>query len=105
DGRCLRYAPSQWGVFLRVPRERKRGRLAQQLDRFLAGVQAVVRGARHGPVRRRQHPDAVEARPNEGRRSARRARTDRMSDSILSISGLHKEYGTGVKALKSVDLD
>ena len=28
-----------------------------------------------------------------------------MSDPILSIRGLHKEYGTGVKALKSVDLD
>src|SRR6476620_11505151 len=28
-----------------------------------------------------------------------------MTDSILSIRGLHKEYGTGVKALKSVDLD
>ncbi|WP_028970790.1 ABC transporter ATP-binding protein [Sphingomonas sp. URHD0057] len=28
-----------------------------------------------------------------------------MSEIILSIRGLHKEYGTGVKALKSVDLD
>jgi ABC-2 type transport system ATP-binding protein len=28
-----------------------------------------------------------------------------MSDPILSIRGLHKEYGTGVQALKSVDLD
>jgi len=28
-----------------------------------------------------------------------------MSETILSIRGLHKEYGTGVKALKSVDLD
>ena len=28
-----------------------------------------------------------------------------MTDPILSIRGLHKEYGTGVKALKSVDLD
>src|SRR6476620_8076202 len=28
-----------------------------------------------------------------------------MTDSILSIRGLHKEYGTGVRALKSVDLD
>src|SRR6476659_4180228 len=28
-----------------------------------------------------------------------------MTDSILSIRGLHKEYGTGVKALKSIDLD
>ena len=28
-----------------------------------------------------------------------------MSDPILSIRGLRKEYGTGVKALKSVDLD
>ena len=28
-----------------------------------------------------------------------------MNDPILSIRGLHKEYGTGVKALKSVDLD
>jgi ABC-2 type transport system ATP-binding protein len=28
-----------------------------------------------------------------------------MSDVILSVRGLHKEYGTGVKALKSVDLD
>jgi ABC-2 type transport system ATP-binding protein len=28
-----------------------------------------------------------------------------MSEPILSIRGLHKEYGTGVKALKSVDLD
>jgi ABC-2 type transport system ATP-binding protein len=28
-----------------------------------------------------------------------------MSDPVLSISGLRKEYGTGVHALKSVDLD
>ena len=28
-----------------------------------------------------------------------------MSDPVLSIRGLRKEYGTGVKALKSVDLD
>jgi ABC-2 type transport system ATP-binding protein len=28
-----------------------------------------------------------------------------MSDPILSIRGLRKEYGTGVKALKSIDLD
>jgi ABC-2 type transport system ATP-binding protein len=28
-----------------------------------------------------------------------------MSDPILSIRGLHKEYGTGVKALNAVDLD
>ena len=28
-----------------------------------------------------------------------------MSDPILSIRGLHKQYGTGVQALKSVDLD
>ena len=28
-----------------------------------------------------------------------------MSEPILSIRGLHKEYGTGVQALKSVDLD
>src|SRR6476661_812472 len=28
-----------------------------------------------------------------------------MSEPILSIRGLHKEYGTGVHALKSVDLD
>ena len=28
-----------------------------------------------------------------------------MSDPILSIRGLRKEYGTGVEALKSVDLD
>jgi ABC-2 type transport system ATP-binding protein len=28
-----------------------------------------------------------------------------MSEPILSIRGLHKEYGTGVKALKAVDLD
>ena len=28
-----------------------------------------------------------------------------MSDSILSIRGLRKTYGTGVDALKSVDLD
>jgi ABC-2 type transport system ATP-binding protein len=28
-----------------------------------------------------------------------------MSDPILSIRGLHKEYGTGVVALKTVDLD
>jgi len=28
-----------------------------------------------------------------------------MSNPILSIRGLHKEYGTGVQALKSVDLD
>ena len=28
-----------------------------------------------------------------------------MTEPILSIRGLHKEYGTGVKALKSVDLD
>src|SRR6476469_3009231 len=28
-----------------------------------------------------------------------------MTDSILSIRRLHKEYGTGVRALKSVDLD
>ncbi|MFL6765728.1 MAG: ABC transporter ATP-binding protein [Sphingomicrobium sp.] len=28
-----------------------------------------------------------------------------MTDSILSIKGLRKEYGTGVQALKSVDLD
>ena len=28
-----------------------------------------------------------------------------MSDNVLSIRGLHKEYGTGVHALKSVDLD
>jgi len=28
-----------------------------------------------------------------------------MSEPILSIRGLHKEYGTGVKALKSIDLD
>ena len=28
-----------------------------------------------------------------------------MSDSVLSIRGLRKEYGTGVQALKSVDLD
>ncbi len=29
----------------------------------------------------------------------------RMSDPILSIRGLRKHYGTGVEALKSVDLD
>src|SRR5690348_12813196 len=28
-----------------------------------------------------------------------------MSDSVLSIRRLHKQYGTGVQALKSVDLD
>ena len=28
-----------------------------------------------------------------------------MSDPILSIRGLRKDYGTGVEALKSVDLD
>jgi ABC-2 type transport system ATP-binding protein len=28
-----------------------------------------------------------------------------MTEPILSIRGLHKEYGTGVKALKAVDLD
>jgi ABC-2 type transport system ATP-binding protein len=28
-----------------------------------------------------------------------------MTEPILSVRGLHKEYGTGVKALKSVDLD
>jgi len=28
-----------------------------------------------------------------------------MNEPILSIRGLHKEYGTGVKALKAVDLD
>src|SRR3954453_21836951 len=28
-----------------------------------------------------------------------------MSDSVLSIRGLRKEYGTGVQVLKSVDLD
>ena len=28
-----------------------------------------------------------------------------MSDPILSIRGLRKQYGTGVEALKSVDLD
>jgi len=28
-----------------------------------------------------------------------------MSDPVLSIRGLRKEYGTGVQALKSVDLD
>src|SRR5947209_13034931 len=28
-----------------------------------------------------------------------------MNDSVLSIRGLRKEYGTGVYALKSVDLD
>src|SRR5947199_1363621 len=28
-----------------------------------------------------------------------------MSDPVLSIRRLHKEYGTGVQALKSVDLD
>ena len=28
-----------------------------------------------------------------------------MSEPILSIRGLHKEYGTGVQALKSIDLD
>jgi ABC-2 type transport system ATP-binding protein len=28
-----------------------------------------------------------------------------MSDPVLSIRGLHKEYGTGVQALKSIDLD
>ena len=36
---------------------------------------------------------------------AGRARTGRMSDPILSIRGLRKTYGTGVDALKSVDLD
>ena len=28
-----------------------------------------------------------------------------MSEPVLSIRGLHKDYGTGVVALKSVDLD
>ena len=28
-----------------------------------------------------------------------------MSEPVLSIRGLHKEYGTGVVALKSIDLD
>src|SRR5438045_1875664 len=28
-----------------------------------------------------------------------------MSEPVLSIRGLHKEYGTGVQALKSIDLD
>src|SRR3954471_3681444 len=28
-----------------------------------------------------------------------------MSEPVLSIRGLHKEYGTGVVALKNVDLD
>src|SRR5207253_2195657 len=52
-----------------------------------------------------QHPHAAAPRADEGRCRAGRARTDRMSDPILSIRKLRKAYGTGVEALKSVDLD
>ena len=37
--------------------------------------------------------------------AARRAGAGRMSEPVLSIRGLHKEYGTGVVALKSINLD
>src|SRR4029079_11715915 len=55
--------------------------------------------------RQRQHPDAAAPRPDERGCRDRGAWTGRMTEPILSIRGLHKEYGTGVKALKAVDLD
>ena len=98
-------ADPQLGDLLRLHGRAQRGRVAQQLDQFLDRLQAVGCAAPHLPVRRRQHPDAASPWPDEGRRCARRTGTDRMSDPILSIRGLRKEYGTGVDALKSVDLD
>src|SRR5439155_14194922 len=90
---------------LRVRGRAQRGGVAQQLDRFLGRLQAVGRAAPHLPVRRGEHPDVAQARADEGGRRACRTGTSRMSDSVLSIRNLRKTYGTGVDALKSVDLD
>src|SRR5205085_11936596 len=76
-----------------------------QLDRFLGRLQAVGRDPTHLPLRRSEHPHAAQARADARGRRARRAGAGRMSAPVLSIRGLHKEYGTGVVALKSVDLD
>ena len=94
-----------WAIFFAGMAVAQRSRVAQQLDRFLDRLQDVGRDPAHLPVRRRQHADAAEARPDARRRRASRAGTGRMSDPILSIRGLRKDYGTGVDALKSVDLD
>src|SRR5207253_1353590 len=51
------------------------------------------------------YPDAAQAWADEGRSPTRRTGAHRMTKPILSIRGLHKEYGTGTVALKSVDLD
>src|SRR4051794_32043240 len=98
-------AHAQLGAVLRLHGRAQRSRVAQHVVGFLDRFQAVGSDSADLPVRRRQHPDAVEARPDEGRRDACRTWARRMSDPILSIRGLRKEYGTGVVALKQVDLD
>src|SRR6185295_5926607 len=56
--------------------------------------------------RRGQCPDAAAPRPRGGGQGqGDRGGAGRVSDPILSIRGLRKTYGTGVDALKSVDLD
>src|SRR6476646_3344647 len=79
--------------------------MAQQLDELLDRLQAVGRAAPHLPVCGRQHPDAAAPRADAGRCDPRRTGSRRMSKPILSIRKLRKAYGTGVEALKSVDLD
>src|SRR3954452_25353019 len=98
-------AHAQLGAVLRLHGRAQRSRVAQHVVGFLDRFQAVGSDPADLPVRRRQHPDAVEARPDEGRRDACLTWARRMSDPILSIRGLRKEYGTGVVALKQVDLD
>src|SRR3954469_5725399 len=58
------------------------------------------------PIRDCQRAHAATARTRSGQQDrSRQASAHRMSEPILSIRGLHKEYGTGVKALKAIDLD
>ena len=102
----LDQAHPQLGALLRLHGGAQRSGVAQQLDRtsgsasscgarspltFLFAAANMPMLLRHGLMKE----DA----------SARRTGTGRMSDPILSIRGLRKEYGTGVEALKSVDLD
>src|SRR5207248_1899167 len=63
------------------------------------------RPAAHFRFRGRERSDAAEAWADARRCGAGRTGADRMSDNVLSIRGLGKTYGTGVDALKSVDLD
>src|SRR6476661_2714097 len=101
----LDQADAELGAVLCLHGAAQRSRLAQQLNAILDRIQDLGRDSPHFPLCGSEHSDAVEARVDEGRRRSRRAWAGRMSDPVLSIRALRKEYGTGVQALKSVDLD